>query len=48
MTPPGDLPYPGIVPTSPALADKFFTTSTTLGSPNVDHMLDHKKHPNLR
>ena len=34
--PPGDLPDPGIKPTSlksPALADVFFTTSTTLGSP---------------
>ena len=30
--PPGDLPYPGIEPvslTSPALAGRFFTTSTT-------------------
>ena len=27
--PPGDLPNPGIKPTSPALAGKFFTTSTT-------------------
>ena len=27
--PPGDLPDPGIKPTSPALAGKFFTTSTT-------------------
>ena len=24
--PPGDLPYPGIEPTSPALAGEFFTT----------------------
>ena len=31
--PPGNLPHPGIKPmslASPALADKFFTTSTTL------------------
>ena len=27
--PPGDLPDPGIKPMSPALADEFFTTSTT-------------------
>ena len=27
--PPGDLPDPGIKPMSPALAHKFFTTSTT-------------------
>ena len=27
--PPGDLPYPGIEPMSPALADRFFTASTT-------------------
>ena len=27
--PPGDLPYPGIEPASPALADGFFTTSAT-------------------
>ena len=26
---PGDLPEPGIEPTSPALAGKFFTTSPT-------------------
>ena len=32
MPPPGDLPDPGIKPAflkSPALADRFFTTSTT-------------------
>jgi len=27
--PPGDLPYPGIKPVSPALEGRFFTTSTT-------------------
>ena len=27
--PAGDLPYPGIKPTSPALAGRFFTTSAT-------------------
>ena len=27
--PPGDLPNPGIEPASPALAGRFFTTSTT-------------------
>ena len=27
--PPGDLPYPGIEPMSPALAGRFFTASTT-------------------
>ena len=27
--PPGDLPEPGIEPTSPVLAGGFFTTSTT-------------------
>ena len=26
FSPPGDLPYPGIEPTSPALAGEFFTT----------------------
>ena len=26
--PPGDLPYPGIEPASPALTDKLFTTET--------------------
>ena len=34
--PPGDLPNPGIKPMSlmsPALAGRFFTTSTNLGSP---------------
>ena len=37
MTPPGDLPHPGIEPsslTSPALAGGFFTT-TPPGKPNV-------------
>ena len=36
--PPGDLPDPGIEPTSPvspALAGKFFTTSTTWEAHNV-------------
>ena len=36
MTPPGDLPNPGIEPTSltsPALAGRFFTTSTTWEAP---------------
>ena len=27
--PPGDLPYPGIKPVSPALEGRFFTTSAT-------------------
>ena len=27
--PPGDLPHPGMEPTSPALAGGFFTTSAT-------------------
>ena len=26
--PPGDLPHPGLKPTSPALAGRIFTTST--------------------
>ena len=30
--PPGDLPNPGMEPTSPALAGRFFTTSGHLGS----------------
>ena len=30
MTPPGDLPEPGIKPTSLALAGRFFTSSATL------------------
>ena len=30
--PPGDLPNPGIEPTSPALADRLFTTES-LGKP---------------
>ena len=36
--PPGDLPYPGIKPTSlmsPALAGGSFTTSTTWEAPKV-------------
>ena len=28
-SPPGYLPYPGIEPTSPTLAGRFFITSTT-------------------
>ena len=42
-SPPGDLPEPGITPstpTSPALADRFFTTSATweaFGSGNPTH-----------
>ena len=35
-SPPGDLPHPGIEPTllmSPALAGRFFTTSTTWEAP---------------
>ena len=31
--PPGDLPDPGIILASPALACRFFTTSTTWGAP---------------
>jgi len=37
--PPGDLPNPGIGPVSlmsPALAAKFFTTSTTWEAPKED------------
>ena len=33
---PGDLPHPGIKPTSPALAGEFFTTGTT-GKPICAH-----------
>src|SRR5574339_157875 len=36
--PPGDLPEPGIEPVSfmsPALADRFFTTSTTCKAKNI-------------
>ena len=36
-SPPGDLPHPGIEPMSlmsPALAGRFFTTSTTWGAPD--------------
>ena len=34
--PPGDLPKPGILPTSlPALADGFFTTSATWGRGDI-------------
>ena len=45
--PPGDLPNPGIKPTSPALADGFFNTSTTweillsTGSSFHDYMIVH-------
>ena len=31
--PPGDLPYPGIKPSSPALADRLFTTRATWEAP---------------
>ena len=31
--PPGDLPYPGIKPSSPALADRLFTTSAIWEAP---------------
>jgi len=37
---PGDLPDPGIEPTSPvspALADRFFTTSTTWKAPEKEN-----------
>ena len=40
--PTGDLPNPGIKPTSlmsSALADGFFTTSANLGSPNIHSVL---------
>ena len=46
--PPGDLPDPGIEPTSPlspALAGGFFTTSATLGSLRLQMMLKKKKTP---
>ena len=33
--PPGDLPDPGIEPASPALAGRFFTTSTTSEVPRA-------------
>ena len=39
--PPGDLPNPGIGPVSPALADRFFTT-TSPGRPNVARYLHEK------
>ena len=32
---PGDLPYPGIEPVSPASAGRFFTTSTTWKAPDT-------------
>ena len=32
--PPGDLPYPGITPASPALAGGFFTTDLPGNKPN--------------
>ena len=34
---PGDIPNPGIEPTSPALAGGFFTTETT-GKPPYNHI----------
>ena len=40
--PPGDLPTPGIEAaslTSPALAGRFFTTGTTLETPNIHTLL---------
>ena len=40
FSPPGDLPDPGIKPTSPvspALADRFFTTSTTRKAPEKEN-----------
>ena len=44
--PPGDFPHPGIEPASPmspALAGKFITMSTTLGSPNKQYLKEKKK-----
>ena len=41
--PPGDLPYPGIKPmslTSPALADRFFTTSATWEAPTLKYQTE--------
>ena len=37
--PPGDLPEPGIKPTSPVLAGGFFTTSTTWEALYVKYIL---------
>ena len=34
---PGDLPYPGTEPVSPALAGKFFTTEPTREAPTLSH-----------
>ena len=48
--PPGDIPNPGIEPTSPALAGGFFTTalpgnpSLVLCSPNSSHLSLSKLH----
>ena len=39
--PPGDLPYPGVEPMSPALAGGFFTTEPP-GKPTKEHL-----HPKL-
>ena len=36
--PPGNLPYPGIEPRSPALADKHFTTSATWEAQMKSHV----------
>ena len=39
--PPGDLPDPGIKltsPATPALADRFFTTSTTWEAPQIEKL----------
>ena len=46
---PGDLLDPGIKPTSPALADGFFTTETSRKLPSGDTlMLKHKTQESLR
>ena len=37
--PPGDLPDLGIIPTSPALAGGFFTTSATWEAPLLERLL---------
>ena len=44
--PPGALPDPGIEPmslTSPALADRFFTTSTTWEAHEISYIRNFKK-----
>ena len=40
---PGDLPDPGIEPTSPALAGRFFTTEPP-GKPILSHKLQDRPH----